>query len=129
MVKDTRVVRETEIQADNGVRRFTEIDDPVERKEHERNVAQRVVWYIFGIVIALLLLRFVFALLGANRSNGLAEFIYGVTAPLVAPFSNLFAFNGIQYGVSSFELFTLVAVAVYTLIGYGIAQLFNLNRR
>lgn len=129
MVEDTKIVRETEVRGENQTRRVTEIDDPIERKDHERNVAQRVVWYIFGIIIALLLIRFVFALLGANRNNGFAEFIYGVTGPLVAPFSNLFAFNGVQYGVSSFELFTLVAVAVYTLIAYGIAQLFNLNRR
>lgn len=129
MPRDVKTVRETEVQAGNQTQRVTEIDDPVERDEHERNVAQRVVWYVFGIIIALLLIRFVFALLGANQDNGLAEFIYSVTGPLVAPFTNLFNFDGIQYGVSRFEAFTLVAVAIYTLVAWGIAALFNLNRR
>jgi uncharacterized protein YggT (Ycf19 family) len=129
MPKDGKIIRETEVQNGNQTRRVTEVDDPIEKDGHERNVAQRVIWYIFGIIIALLLLRFIFALLGANQNNGLAEFVYGVTAPLVSPFTNLFAFDGVQYGVSKFELFTLVAIAIYMLLAYGISQLFNLNRR
>ncbi len=129
MPSDLRTVRETEIHAGNQTQRVTEVDDPTARDDHERNVAQRVVWYIFGIIITLLIIRFIFALLGANQSNGLAEFVYSVTNPLVSPFSNLFAFNGVQYGVSRFEAFTLAAIAIYTLLAYGISQLFNLTRR
>lgn len=128
-MRNVKTIRETEVQNGTNTQRVTEVDDPVEQDNHTRNVAQRVVWYIFGIIIALLLIRFVFALLGANQSNGIAEFIYGITAPLVSPFTNLFSFDGVQYGVSRFEVFTLVAVAIYTLIGYGISQLFSLNRR
>lgn len=35
----------------------------------------------------------------------------------------------IEYGVSRFEIFTLVAMVVYSLVAYGIVQLFNIGRR
>ena len=129
MTNDLKTIKETEVQTGDRTERVTRVDDQTEREEHERNVAQRIVWYIVGVIIALLLLRFIFALLGANQANGLAEFVYSVTSPLVSPFSNLFSFDGIQYGVSSLEIFTLIAIAFYTLIGYGVAKLFDISRR
>lgn len=129
MTKDVKTIRETEVQAGGRTDRYAEVNDPAQQENYERNVVQRVVWYITGVIIALLLLRFVFALLGANQTNGLAEFVYTVTAPLVSPFTNLFSFDGIQYGISSLEVFTLVAVAFYALVGYGVAKIFDISRR
>ncbi len=76
----------------------------------------------------MLALRFVFALLGANPANGLADFIYTVSHPFVAPFFNLFGYN-FTSGSARFEMFTLVAIALYALVAYGIAKLFTINRR
>lgn len=89
--------------------------------------AARVVWYIAGILLGLLAIRFLLALLGANPTNAFASFIYSISYPFVAPFFSLFSYN-YRYGVSQFESYTLVAMAVYALIAYAIARLITLNR-
>lgn len=89
--------------------------------------AARVVWYIAGILLGILAIRFLLALLGANPANVFASFIYSISYPFVAPFFSLFSYN-YRYGVSQFESYTLVAMAVYALIAYAIARLITLNR-
>ncbi|HVI60679.1 MAG TPA: hypothetical protein VM535_00825 [Candidatus Saccharimonadales bacterium] len=89
-------------------------------------VAQRIIWYIAGILLVLLAFRFVLALLGANPNNSFADFIYTTSHPFVAPFFSLFGYD-LQYGVSRFEIYTLVAMAVYAVVAYGLARLFALN--
>ncbi len=131
MADVTSRVRETTTPIDSStdtVQTTREIENPIADRDHSKNVAARIVWYIAGVILVLLAARFVFALLGANPNNGLASFIYGVTQPLVSPFFNLFSYN-VTDGASRFESFTLVAMAVYALIAYGIAKLFTLNRR
>ena len=88
--------------------------------------AERVVSIIVGFVASLLAIRFVLTLLGANRNNWFADLIYSATYPLVAPFYGLFGYQ-VQYGISRFEIETLVAIVVYGLIGYGIGRLLALR--
>lgn len=121
-------IHETSAAGADSVHTTREIEDPVAEREHSKSVAARVVRYITGVVLTLLALRFVFALLGANPANGLADFIYTVTQPLVSPFFNLFGYNFTD-GVRRFESFTLVAMAIYALVGYGLARLLTLTRR
>jgi uncharacterized protein YggT (Ycf19 family) len=90
-------------------------------------LAERIIWYVAGVLLVLLAFRFVLALLGANPNNGFANFIYTTSHPFVAPFFNLFGYN-LQYGVSRFETYTLVAMAVYAVIAYGLARLVTLGR-
>lgn len=89
--------------------------------------AELLVYYLTGIVLVLLAFRFGLSLLGANRGNAFAALVYGLTAPLVAPFFGLFG-HEFQYGVSKFEIETLVAMAVYGLVGWGIAKLIRISR-
>lgn len=51
----------------------------------------RVVTLIFTVLEVLLLLRFLFRLLGANPSQPLIAALYGVTDPLVRPFEGIFS--------------------------------------
>lgn len=95
---------------------------------HRSNVAANIVWYVAGLLMILLGFRFVLALLGANPSNGFANFIYSVSHPFVAPFFSLFSYDGTHYGVSRFELYTLIAMAVYAVAAWALARLFTLNR-
>lgn len=95
--------------------------------EPSGNMAARVIWYIAGVLLILLAFRFVLALLGANPSNGFANFIYSVSHPFVAPFFGLFGYD-LRYGVSRFESFTLVAMAVYAVIAWGLAKLVTLSQ-
>ena len=94
---------------------------------HQATTLTNVVWYITGILMALLAFRFVLALLGANPSNSFANFIYSASHPFVAPFFGLFSYD-LRYGVSRFEAFTLVAMAVYALVALAIVRLININR-
>jgi len=91
------------------------------------NLAERIVWYLAGVLLVLLAFRFILAMLGANPSNGFANFIYSASHPFVAPFFSLFGYD-LRYGVSRFETFTLVAMAVYAVVAWGLARLFTLNR-
>lgn len=86
-----------------------------------------IVWYVAGLLDALLALRFLLALLGANPANMFASFIYGISYLFVAPFFTLFRYN-FHYGVSMFESYTLVAMALYAMIAYAVARLITINR-
>lgn len=89
-------------------------------------MAQRLVWLIVGLIVAIIALRFVFLLLGANRDAGFTDFIYSVSAPFVAPFVGIFGEP--TYGQSVFEISSLLAIVIYLLIGWGIAKLVTISR-
>jgi uncharacterized protein YggT (Ycf19 family) len=95
---------------------------PAERS----NMATRVIWFITGVLLTLLAFRFALVLLGANPSNGFANFIYSASHPFVAPFFGLFGYS-LHYGVSRLELSTLVAMAVYALVAFGLSRLFTIR--
>lgn len=89
-------------------------------------VAQRVVWFIAGLISIIIALRFVFLLLGANRGADFTDFVYSLSAPFVAPFVGIFGEP--TYGTSVFEVSSLLAIVIYLLIAWGIAKLFTIAR-
>lgn len=101
---------------------------PVITDGYRTNIAARIVYIVGGIIIALLALRFIFALLGANPNNGIANFVYSTSHPFVAPFFGLFNFNE-TLGRTHFEVETLVAIVVYGLIMALLARLVSLGSR
>ncbi len=96
-------------------------DSAADRPEPAKNVAARIIWYVAGVIIAFLLMRFMLSLLGANRGNGFADFVYGISYPFAAPFFGLFSYTA-QYGVARFEFETLVAALVYSLVAWAIVK-------
>jgi len=82
----------------------------------------RAIYLIFGVIEALLLIRFVLKALGANPEAGFAQFIYGVTGPLVAPFAALFGTPQAASG-ATLELHTLIAVVMYALVAWLLVRL------
>ena len=86
----------------------------------------QIVWYLLGLIEALLGFRFLLKLLGANPASGFVSFIYGVTYPLAAPF--LSAFSRTQIQGSVFEWTTLLAMLVYLFIAWAIVKLFLMSR-
>jgi uncharacterized protein YggT (Ycf19 family) len=90
--------------------------------------AARVIWYMVGAIATILAIRFGLSLLGANRGNPFADLIYTISYPFVAPFFGLFGYQ-VSYGVSRFEIETLVAIAIYVVLGYGLVRLVTINRR
>jgi uncharacterized protein YggT (Ycf19 family) len=125
---ERRVVQEEIIQTPHGadatvVEQRTHIDPtPAERQLGTLYRAKQVVWFITGLIVALIGLRFVLLLLGANVSTGFGAFILTITQPFVAPFLPLFNEQG-----SSVEFSDLIAIAVYLLVGWGISKLLEIT--
>jgi len=135
----TEIIETTPLTRDvDGVARRTEVRtvDPyvsgVDRVEtvaydpyaSKRIAAYRVtqlVYWIFGLIEGLIAIRVVLKMLGANPSAGFAEFIYGITGVLIAPFVGLFG-NQVSQG-SVLELSSIVAIVVYALVAWVIGRL------
>ena len=122
--RQTTEVRETNVQEGaTNVQRQTVAQTT---QADGRVVASRVVWYIVGFIIVLLVLRLVLLLLGANDNNAFVGFVYALSGVFAWPFYGIFSYQP-AYGQSVLEVSSLVAVAVYALIGWGISKLFTLN--
>ena len=122
--RQTTEVRETNIQdGATNVQRQTVAHTA---QADGRVVASRVVWYIVGFIIIMLVLRMVLLLLGANDNNAFVGFVYAISGVFAMPFYGIFSYQP-AYGQSIFEVSSLVAIIVYALIGWGIAKLVTLN--
>jgi len=86
----------------------------------------QIVWYILGIVEALLAFRFILKLLGANAGAGFTDFIYGITYPFAVPFLNVFGKTQVAGNVV--EWTTLLAMFVYWAVAVGVIKLFLMGK-
>ncbi len=86
----------------------------------------QVVWYIVGLLEILMAFRFVLKLLAANPAAGFSKFIYTVSYIFVAPFLSVFRITRVEGNI--FEWTTLLAMAVYLLIGWGIIRIFFMSK-
>ncbi len=80
-----------------------------------------------GIVEAGLLLRIALLLLAANPSAGFSSWIYGLTAPLVAPFAGVFPDLTVAAGV--LETPAILALIVYAIVGRIVESILHLLAR
>jgi hypothetical protein len=88
--------------------------------------AIQIVWWIVGFIDVLVAIRFLLKIFGANPAP-FVRFMYDLTWPLVAPFHGIF--NSDQVGRSVFEPESLVAIGIYSLIGWGIVSLIRIMSR
>jgi len=86
----------------------------------------RIVWLVLAAVETILLFRFVLRLFGANPGAQFTQFVYDISAPLVAPFQFVFSTDVIQGNV--FEWASLLAIIVYWFIAWGIIKILLLTR-
>ena len=91
-------------------------------------VLARIIYFIFGVIIAFIVLRFIFLMLGANQDNAFVSFIYSVSGAFVAPFYGIFN-NTPQFGASVFDISSIVAIIVYALIAWALVSLVTLGTR
>ncbi|MEO6109713.1 MAG: YggT family protein [Candidatus Saccharimonadales bacterium] len=89
-------------------------------------IAQRVVYYVGGVIVALLFVRLLLQLFGANQLSDFVNFIYSLSAIFVTPFFGIFGEP--TFGQSHFETSTLVAIVIYSLLIIGIAKLITVTR-
>ena len=84
----------------------------------------QLIWYILGIIEVVLAFRIILKLLGANANSGFTNFIYAISAPFALPFAGI-----LRTSVSTdlvFEWSTLIDMAVYAVVAYGLVALFQL---
>ncbi len=90
------------------------------------NLAARLVSLVGGMIVTVLSLRFILSLLGANRGNIFANFIYNASHPFVAPFFGLFNYQE-QIGVVRFEFETVIAIVFWSFVTWMIIRLITIG--
>lgn len=124
--ENRQVTEERDVQSADGTAMRHETVSRDESKTSTAVVAQRVIWYIAGVIIALLLIRIALYLFGASTASSFVQFIYNVTWVFAAPFYGIFPQP--EYGRFALDTASIVAVIVYALVAWGLAKLFTLNR-
>lgn len=84
----------------------------------------QVIWYILGTVEVVLAFRILLKLLGANAYSGFTSFIYAISNPFALPFAGVLGITGVSEMI--LEWSTLIAMAVYAILAYGIVALFQM---
>ena len=86
--------------------------------------AVQATWFMVALIVTLIAIRFVLKMLAASPQAEFVTFVYGVSAPLVAPFRGIFPDTASGFNI--FEASALVAIAVYLLLGWGIVALIRI---
>lgn len=119
----------TEVRETNNVNGDTHVQQRTVRSSHTVGgsvIMQRVIYYIAGVIIALLIIRLVLLLLGANPSSPFVNFMYTISGFFAWPFYGIFSYEP-SYGHFTFEISSVVALIVYGLVAVGLAKLFTLT--
>lgn len=128
---ERRIINEEVVQTPEGANatvvenRVRVMPTPAEQQFASLHRAKQIVWFIVSLIVALIALRFVLLAMGANPANGFATFVYGLSRLFVGPFVGLFGAEP-QAGGSYFEFASLVAIAIYLLLGWIVNRILEL---
>lgn len=89
-------------------------------------ILRNVINFVLGIIELLLTIRFIFEFFVVNTGTPFVAWLYGVTAPLVAPFSKIlpnWKFSGFVV-----DFATVAALIVFALAGSVLLFLFPYSR-
>ena len=104
--------------------KISEIRTTQEDPQQERQIftfkATQVVWLLFGILEALIALRIILKLIGANAASPIAAFIYSITSLFLLPFAGLTGTPAA--GSMVLEISSVIAMVVYALIAWGLER-------
>ncbi len=115
---------------DSNIQRNQELNN---LREQERSIAAanqnasiarivHIIYFLFGVLELLLLIRFTLQLIGANDGNSFASFINALSAPFVVLFATLVK-NPVLSNTAVFEMTTLIAMFVYAILSWLIGRL------
>jgi hypothetical protein len=108
-----QVVASDAVVADEAADRWSMLD-----------LATRLIWFLTGLLLVGLVLRFLFKATGANAGSGFVSFVYNSTAVFVAPFRGIFTDS--VSGNNVFEVSTLVAIVVWALVAFFVTWLLGI---
>ena len=103
-------VRRQEVVEDIGTERY----DAVYR-------TAQIIWLLFGMLEAAIVLRIILKLMAANPANPFANLVYTFTDIFLWPFFGLTATP--QIGGIVFELSSIVALVVYAVVAWVVVRL------
>ena len=92
----------------------------LEYRESVYKVSQ-IIWLLFGGLEALIGIRVILMLIGANPANGFTAFVYQLTQLFLWPFQNLIANPTFQ--TMTLEVTSIIAMIVYALLGWLIVRM------
>jgi len=83
--------------------------------------AYQIIWFVIGLIEALLAVRFTLKLIAANPGSPFAGLVYGLSDFFLLPFFGLTITPSV--GGIVLELHTIIAMIVYALMGWGLQRL------
>ena len=101
---------------------------PTKRDASDSLTAERMVYFLFGILEVLLAFRLAFKLAGASLTSDFVSFIYGLSRVFILPFVGIFH-RGFAPGMETkavLEPETLVAIIVYAIAAWGLVKLIRI---
>jgi hypothetical protein len=114
--------RERTVTDDAGVEHHERFVHDVAGEQRLRLIrVSQLVWLCVAVIEALIGMRVLLKLIGANPINEFARFVYNLAAVFLAPFFGLTgspASNGIVLEIPS-----LIAMLVYAFLGWGVVQI------
>src|SRR5262245_7121788 len=96
--------------------------DNVEARRSAADWINGLISLVIGLIAILIAIRVVLKLLAANTASSFTTFIYNLTGPFVAPFQGIFGTPSASNG-AVFELSSILAIAIYLLIGWLLMRL------
>lgn len=117
-----QVVKKTTTQAEPQVKG----EPPQKVFETKKTIFRynQIIWYILGVIEALLAFRFALKVLGANPFVGFTSFIYAITGPFAAPFSGIV--GATTAGNYVIEWSIIIAAVVYLCAAWGLIYFLDL---
>lgn len=83
-----------------------------------------VLMWLFGLIEALVAIRFILKAVAADAGAPFAALIYGITGPLVAPFVGVLPSP--TFGTSVFEFPAVLAIVIYFLVSLLLTRLIRI---
>lgn len=106
------------------------VADPVVVAESPLAPIRRAIGLIFGVIVALIGLRILLLVLGANDGNAIVDGIYSITEIFVAPFRGVFSIDVVRpEGRSVFDIAAVVAIVGWSLIALLITAILRIPDR
>jgi hypothetical protein len=86
--------------------------------------AQRIIYYVFGVVEAFIAIRFLLRVLAANPGSPFTHWVYTISWVFAFPFNGVLP--DAVAGASVIEWFSLIGLLVYALVSVALAALIGL---
>jgi uncharacterized protein YggT (Ycf19 family) len=85
----------------------------------------QLLWLLAAVIVVLIFARFMMLLIGVSATAPFAQFVYGITDVLVAPFNGLLAAPRVD-GAGFIDVASIVAFFVYPLLTYLLTELLRI---